>query len=87
MNGDLGKIYKVITEIKVDMARIETKQEERHTENVKKTDSLFSKADKLSDRPCVDHSKVKEVMRRQDRIIWLIVSSIILLSLKVLIHG
>ena len=87
MNGDLGKIYNAITDIKVSIARIETKQEERHTENIRKTDSLFVKADKLSNRPCIGHGKVDEVIRRHDRMIWFIVSIIILLGMKVIVYG
>ncbi len=33
MNGDLGKIYGAINEVKLDVREIKTRQEERHTEN------------------------------------------------------
>lgn len=48
MNGNLGKIYKAITEVKVELATISTRQEERHIENQKKLE-------RLDNLPCKVH--------------------------------
>lgn len=50
MNGDIGKVYKVISEIQVEQSRLATLQEERHDQN-------SARLAKLDNLPCGVHNE------------------------------
>ena len=41
MNGDIGKVYKVVNEIKVEVATVKTTQKLQHIENKKDIGRLY----------------------------------------------
>lgn len=59
-----------ITSVKVDIAEIKTRQQERHSQNLKKFDTLFDKIDSIPN--------VKDVKKDINRLYWLVFVVIIL---------
>ena len=59
-----------ITIVKVDIATIKTRQEERHNENINKFDTLFNKINNIPN--------VKDVKKDINRLYWLVFVVIIL---------
>ena len=53
-----------ITSVKVAMMEVKTRQEERHSENIKKFDTLFEKINEIPN--------VNDVKKDVNRIYWLI---------------
>ena len=59
-----------ITVVKVDIATIKTRQEERHNENINKFETLFDKINKIPN--------VRDVKKDINRLYWLVFVVIIL---------
>lgn len=59
-----------ITTIRVDVAEIKAKQEERHKENIGKFDTIFTKLDKIKD--------VESLRSEVQRLHWIVFVVIIL---------
>jgi len=68
VNGDIGKVYKVVNEIKVHIEGIRVRQEERHIETTKKFDTIFNK---LEDVKGV--TDLKDDLNRMQWIIFVVV--------------
>ena len=55
MNGGEQKIYAAVQCLQVQMAQIQTKQEERHAENKQDLKIIFKKLTRLDNLPCAVH--------------------------------
>jgi len=55
MNGDLGKIYKAVNEVKTDVEVLAKQQTLNHTENKGDIEVLFDKIGKVDLLPCAVH--------------------------------
>ncbi|HHE04787.1 MAG TPA: hypothetical protein ENL19_01835 [candidate division WOR-3 bacterium] len=77
LNGDAKILFDAISELKVDIATISTRQEERHTENIKKTDVLFKKVEGLKGQVCPAHTAVMKDINRLYTFVWGIILVIV----------
>ncbi len=77
MNGDLGKIYDSINEVRVDIKGISVLQKERHTENKNHLFNIDKALKKLETLPCKDIVPVRQDISRLYHWVWGIVILII----------
>ena len=61
MNGDLGKIYSVISEVKIQLTEVSTKQEERHTENKDHLEKIDVALKHLESLPRVSYKDINRL--------------------------
>lgn len=82
MNGDLGKIYGAINEVKIEIATISTRQEERHIENKAHLEKIDTALHNVEHQPCINHYTVQASLKRHEKWIWFIVTMILLTAVR-----
>lgn len=70
MNGDLGKIYALVSEVNNKLTKVETTEKLHHEENRRDLDVLFAGFRSAENKPCKQHAE-------RMRWIWIILGSFI----------
>lgn len=81
MNGGEQKIFDAINDVKINIAKIQTKQEERHNENIKKLDHIFAH---INNCPINEIDIIRNEFKRLDKRLWAIIIIVVGSAIKVL---
>ena len=82
MNGDIGKVYAAINEVKLDVKEIKVRQEERNAENIKHMDKLDKAIDAMHTKPCIHHQGHASDIKRLYMWMWGLIVIIVGVAVK-----